>query len=85
MPTTEFTIWEKILRPHFGKMTPETAQSILALSIPEKERTRMKSLLAKLKAGTLTREESLDLDEFERTGNLLSILKAKARRVLKSN
>lgn len=84
MPTTELTIWELILRPHFGAMTPETAKTILGFSIPENERARMKTLLAKAKAGTLSREESLDLDEYERAGNLLSVLKAKARRVLKS-
>lgn len=81
--TTEVNVWEMILRPHFGQMTPQTAKAILAMSIPENERLRMKALLAKAKAGTLTREESLDLDEYERAGNMLSVLKAKARRILK--
>lgn len=81
--TTELGIWESILRPHLGPMTAETARSILILSITDAERARMKVLLAKAKAGTLTREESLDLDEYERVGNMLSVLKAKARRVLK--
>lgn len=82
--TTEVNIWEMILRPHFGQMTPQTAKSILDLRIPESEHARMKSLLSKAKAGTLTREESLDLDEYERAGNMLSVLKAKARRILKT-
>lgn len=84
MATSEIAIWETILRPRFGKMTPDTARTILQLSIPEAERTRMKDLLAKAKAGTINREESLDLDEYVRAGNMLSILKAKARRVLRS-
>lgn len=84
MATTAVSIWEMILRPHFGEMTPKTAKTILALSIPESERIRMRALLAKSKAGTLTREEVLDLDEYERTGNMLSVLKAKARRILKA-
>jgi hypothetical protein len=84
MPTTEFTIWENILRPRFGKMSPETAKALLDFSIPEAERARMKMLLAKAKAGTITREESLDLDEYERAGNMMSVLKAKARRILNS-
>jgi hypothetical protein len=82
MPTTEANIWEMILRPHFGRMTAETAKAILALSIPDAERARTKTLLAKAKAGTLAREESHDLEESERAGNILSILKAKARRIL---
>jgi hypothetical protein len=83
MATTEVTIWEMILRPHFGEMTPKTAKSILDLGIPEVERARMRTLLAKAKSGTLSPDESLDLNEYERAGNILSILKAKARRVLK--
>ena len=84
MATTELTIWETIMRPHFGDMSPEPARAILDLSIPETERARMKALLAKAKAGAISREESLDLDEYERAGNMLSVLKAKARRILKS-
>jgi hypothetical protein len=83
MATSEVTIWEMIMRPHFGEMTPDTAKTILGLSIPDEERARMKALLAKSKAGTLSREEALDLDECERAGNTLSVLKAKARRILK--
>jgi hypothetical protein len=84
MPITEAAIWELIVRPHFGEMTPETAETILTFSIPETECVRMKELLAKAKAGDLSREEALDLDEYERAGNMLSILKAKARRILKT-
>lgn len=84
MPTTEVSIWEMILRPHFGEMSRETAEAILGFSIPDAERTRMKALLLKAKAGKLSREEALDLDEYERAGNTLSVLKAKARRILKS-
>ncbi len=83
MRTTELNIWEMILRPRFGEMTAATARSILELSIPEAELARMKTLLAKAKAGSITREEILDLDEYERAGNMLSILKAKAKRVLR--
>jgi hypothetical protein len=84
MAKTEVTIWEMILRPHFGAMTPKTARTILDLSIPDSERARMKELLAKAKSGTISREEALDLDEYVHAGNMLSVLKAKARRILKS-
>jgi len=84
MATTAANIWEMILHPHFGDMSPETASAIMGFSIPDIERARMKALLAKAKAGTISREESLDLDEYERAGNMLSVLKAKARRILKS-
>jgi hypothetical protein len=85
MATTEVTIWEMILRPHFGEMSPRTAKTILDMGIPETERARMKALLAKAKLGTISPDESLDLNEYERAGNILSILKAKARRVVSRN
>ena len=44
----------------------------------------MRDMLAKAKAGTLRPAEELELDEYERCGNVLSVLKARARRVLKS-
>ena len=84
MPTTEANMWELILRPRFGRMSAETAHTILGFSIPAAERSRMKILLAKAKDGNLTKEESLEMDEFERMGTMLSILKARARRVLKA-
>jgi hypothetical protein len=84
MSTTAVNVWAMIMHPHFGDMTPEIARTILSLSIPESERARMKQLLVKSKSSKLTREESLDLDEYERAGNMLSVLKAKARRILKS-
>ena len=40
MPTTEVSIWEMSLRPHFGEMSRETAEAILGFSIPDAERTR---------------------------------------------
>ncbi|HZZ77401.1 MAG TPA: hypothetical protein VFE62_02720 [Gemmataceae bacterium] len=84
MAMTEITLWEAIMRPHFGKMSHDTAKTILGLSIPDDERARMKQLLAKAKAGTISRDESLDLDEYERAGNTLSVLKARARHILKA-
>ncbi len=43
----------------------------------------MHKLSAKARAGTLTPQEEGDMDTFERAGALLSILKSKARQVLK--
>lgn len=83
MAVTEATLWERILRPEGGAMAPETAEAILLFSFSETDRERMKALLAKAKRGSITPTEELEIDEYERVGNLLSILKAKARRVVK--
>jgi hypothetical protein len=85
MATTEVAIWERILRPDGAEMSRKTAAAILEFSIAPEDRVRMSSLLARAKNGTLTPAEELDLDEYERCGNVLSILKAKARRILKAS
>jgi hypothetical protein len=82
--TNEIAIWERILRPTGGEMSVQTAQAILRFSMAEADRATMRTLLAKAKGGALSPSEELELDEYERCGNVLSILKAKARRVLKS-
>ena len=39
--------------------------------------------LAKAKAGTLTADEQVEIDNYERVGHMLSLMKSKARRSLK--
>jgi hypothetical protein len=81
-PDTEAAIWLRILHPD-GELTPDSARAILRLSFPETEVDFMHELSAKARAGTLTPDEEQKMDAFERAGALLSILKSKARRVLK--
>ena len=84
MATTEAAIWERIIRPDGGEMSKDTARAILRFTISDDDRESMNAMLAKAKAGRISPAEELELDEFERCGNVLSILKAKARRILKS-
>ncbi len=81
-PDTEAAVWLCILHPD-GKLGPDTARALLQLSFPESEKDRMRELSAKARAGTLTPAEDEKMDAYERAGALLSILKSKARRVLK--
>jgi hypothetical protein len=81
--TSEVTIWEQIMRPNGEVMSRDTAERILEFSFSVKEKERMKQLLARAKDGTISPAEELEISEFERVGNLLSILKAKARRIVK--
>jgi hypothetical protein len=43
----------------------------------------MRQLLAKAKVGTLTADEEIEIDNYERVGHMLSLMKSKARRSLK--
>ena len=45
---------------------------------------RMRLLLAKAKAGTLGADEEIEMNNYERVGHMLSLMKFKARRSLKA-
>lgn len=75
-------IWERVTRFE-GDPSPMAAQALLKLQFPEGDRRRMRALAAKARAGTLTPDEELETDTYERLGCLLDIVHSKARRVLK--
>jgi len=81
---TEAAIWTRIVHPD-GKLTPSAARAILKLSFPDRDRQRMHTLAAKARAGTLTPDDEFEIDNYERVGHLLSILKSKARKTLKQS
>jgi hypothetical protein len=60
----------------------EAARAILQLRSTEREKRRMQALAAKARDGALTPDELEEVDAYERVGNLLALLKSKARRRL---
>jgi hypothetical protein len=81
-PETEADVWLHILHPD-RKLTRKTARVLLSLSFPESEEARMHELSAKARAGTLTPDEDRKMDDYERAGAILSVLKSKARQLLR--
>jgi hypothetical protein len=81
-PQTEADVWLHILHPD-RKLSPRTARVLLELSFPDSEKERMRELSAKARAGTLTTDEDRQMDDFERAGAILSVLKSRARQVLR--
>ena len=81
-PKTEAEVWLRILHPD-EELSPRAARAILELSFPKNDLSRMHELSAKAGAGTLTPEEDVEMDNFERVGSILSTLKSKARQVIK--
>jgi hypothetical protein len=45
----------------------------------------MRDLLARATEGTLTPDEEREMDNYDRVGHMLSLMKAKARRSLKAH
>ena len=82
-PASEVAIWERIIHPT-GPMARATAQRIVELEFTAEERQRMHELAERNRAGTLAPGEDEELDNFCRVGTTLSLLKSRARQVLKS-
>jgi hypothetical protein len=80
---SEADIWERIIHPD-GPMSKEAARRILDLAFTDEDRARMHDLAERNRRGELSDDEEAELDHFCRVGTLLSILKLRARRVLKS-
>jgi hypothetical protein len=75
-------IWERVIEFE-PELTPTAARALLKLQFSPRDRERMQKLSTKARAGTLTAEEELTMDTYERLGCLLDILHSKARRALK--
>jgi hypothetical protein len=66
-------------------LTPKVARVLVGLAFPDSETARMGELAAKTRAGALTPDEDRQMDDHERFGAILSILKSRARQALLRN
>jgi hypothetical protein len=80
---TEAALWERLLNPASADLSPEAARYILNLCFPQQDTDRMHELAEKARAGTLSIEEHVEMDNYERVGHVLSLMKSKARKSLK--
>jgi len=79
----EGAIWGRLLRPESKALTLEAARSLLRLEFAPEDKDRMRELAAKARDGSLTATEQEDIRNYERVGNLLALMKSKARQRLK--
>lgn len=82
MTTTDFL--DRYCEPVTAALTPQVAQAIVELRPDPKIVTRVEELGRKSNDGTLTEEERDEYRRYVDAGDLVSVLKAKARRVLSS-
>jgi len=82
--STEASIWEQVIHPQGELRHRAVARSILQLSFSPEERARMHELSARNQDGSLTVEEESELDHYNRVGTVLSIMKSKARKLLRT-
>lgn len=80
---TEGAIWSRLLQPGNKALSLEAARSLLRLDFAPEDKDRMQELAAKARDGTLTTVEQEVIKNYERVGNLLALMKSKARQRLK--
>lgn len=64
------------------KLSATAARALLKLEFSDNDKSRMRELTAKARRGSLTQDESVEIETYEQMGSLLDILHSKARRVL---
>ncbi|MBS1812812.1 MAG: hypothetical protein JST84_31890 [Acidobacteria bacterium] len=80
----ELALWNRLFEPSNATLSTGIAQYLLALHFPQSDLDRMNELAEKARGGELTLEEQIELDNYERVGHVLSVLKSKARLKLKA-
>jgi hypothetical protein len=78
-PTTETEILEKVLEPNATAMSADAAKALLRFRFDESAIARINELAEKNRQGTLTPTERLLLERYQRVGNFLNLIHAKAR------
>ncbi|MEK6323553.1 MAG: hypothetical protein AABN33_18085 [Acidobacteriota bacterium] len=81
--SSEAALWGRLFDPTSHELSTDLARYVLTLRFPQPDIDRMHELAEKARAGTLTLEEHIELDNYERVGHVLSLMKSKARKALK--
>lgn len=81
---SEVAILGRVIMVPGSPLSPDTARSILALSFAPADIDRMQNLAQKARDGSLTDAEQVEIENFERAGHVLSLLKSRARMALAS-
>ena len=83
-PPSDLAILRRIVDRGHSAISPEAAQAIQRLDFDVTDRRRMNRLAAKNRSGRLTQAEEAELDNFIHVGQVLGILKSKARKAIKN-
>jgi hypothetical protein len=79
---TEVTILARLLGNERGQLPRDLARHILDLGFSDRDKARMHDLLERNQADALSAAEKEELAAYGKAGDLLAILKSKARRTL---
>ena len=83
--STTVNYLDRLLEPMTQALTPEVARAITQLRLDPETETHISELRRKANRGTLTPAEDADYKDFVEALDVVSIIQAKARRVLAKN
>jgi hypothetical protein len=83
-PVTPIDVIARSLDVRPESMTPEVAKFFLSLELSERDRARTEELAVKARAGSLSVEETQEIEDYRKTGRIIELLKIKARLALGS-
>jgi hypothetical protein len=75
----------EIVEPKGLVDSPSFAKELLSLHLKDEAKERIRQLLQKKNAGTITSAEQTNLEEYMIAGELLDLLHANARRTLRTD
>ena len=81
---TEAAILARVIESGPSTITPDVAQYLLSMRLPEADEERVNELSAKARAGSLSESEAQELDSYLHIGRLLAVVQSRARRLLKN-
>jgi hypothetical protein len=81
--TSEAAIFSRVLQPDRATLSAAAARAILDLGFTQADQERMRQLSARDREGTLSAEEQSEINNYERVGHMLSLMKLKASLSLK--
>jgi len=81
--TSEIDILSRAIKAKNPALSASAARSLLAIHFTPADQDRMSFLSKNAREGTVTDEEQVEIDNYERSGRVLSLLKLKARQTLK--
>jgi hypothetical protein len=79
---TEITIFARLLDNQSGRLSEDLARYLLQLGFSDSDKARMHDLAVRNQEDALSPAEREELLAFGKAGDLLSILKSRARRTL---
>ena len=82
---TEADILTEVVEPNRPTLSPQLAEELLSLHFNDQATERIRELLQKNNAGTITTAEKSTLEKFLRVGEFLDLMQAKARLTLHQN